>query len=368
MNARRAAGALLLVGAAAACGDADPHTEAALLPPIGASPLDPRVVADAQAWPGVVYFVELAPQPRMRILAYDAGERSLSTVFSAPEGALLLGLDSAPHRGALVLSYIPPPGDGGDYLTAGLFVLEPGGSEPELLLWPGAPGDLLGLPDWGTDALYYVRLRRNPAPGERVRTIERHRFADGVTEPIVPHATEPAISPDGHRLVYVRVDPTTGERTLVLADPDGRVVRTLVGPDALHGVARPAFGSRSDVVYFASSSGGPTPKHAGHGVAVDWWVVAMDGGPPERAADVAVRFHDACVHPDGSRLVFSGDLGLSTTLVDTEAEPAFDARLVVFSRAIRAVDCVAAAHFAERRLMRNVYPVSVAASPRMRTR
>ena len=145
-----------------------------------------------------------------------------------------------------------------------------------------------GLPTWFPDgsALAFVSTRGGPAGIWKVP-----RFG-GEPTALVPNARDPAVSPDGTRLVFTRPDATGYARILVapVADPDAaRVLST--GDHGLWDHARPAWSPDGKTICYNDQN--------------HLWLVDAGGGVPRRLATGGEADVHPAWSPDGRFLYFS---------------------------------------------------------------
>lgn len=194
--------------------------------------------------------------------------------------------------------------------------------EPRPLIQSSAPGELLESPAWAPDgsALYVsTTVTENRVPVQRLERIDlesgaRTRLGEG---------SSPDVSPDGTLIAAVRfvdINPT-----LVLLQPDGNVVRTLINPGRYTLIGSPRFSPDGQqlAVTLAAPPGQarePSPStpfglldvptaHA-HGNPSELYLLDVAGGEPKKLTSFAEDEPAVTWSPDGSSMAVYATQGL----------------------------------------------------------
>jgi Tol biopolymer transport system component len=116
----------------------------------------------------------------------------------------------------------------------------------------------------------------------------------GAATLLVPDAEDPALSPDGGRIAFVRVA-LTGYR------------RVLVAPIADVSAARALTGDRDGVFDHRGPAWSPDGRTLVYGAQRDLWLVSADGGKPTRLTIDGEIDVDPCWSSDGRHVLFASD-------------------------------------------------------------
>jgi Tol biopolymer transport system component len=246
-------------------------------------------------------------------------ERSLQTgdetlLIANGEDALLL--DPAPEPGRTRLAYVRQltgvvlPGEAPDF-GSDLYLAERDGRNIGPVYEHSTRGELVRWPRWLPDGDLLAGVQRFEE-GRLVAQVIRIDTETEAAEVLVDGALQPAPSPDGRRLVYVRVEQDFSQ-SLWLANIDGSGARMIAGPeDGIGTFDSPRFSPDGRLIAF----GGAEPPVAGvsraaaarsNGLPADVWLFDLDANEVRGLADLDLDSPSLAWSADGARLfVFSG--------------------------------------------------------------
>jgi TolB protein len=153
---------------------------------------------------------------------------------------------------------------------------------------------------------------------------------DGEAEKIADYAFWPRLSPDSGTLVYVSIDPDTGNNGLYVANADGSNARRveLTGAGPLDIIDAPIFSPDGQSILFSAPEPGQTSQPnwlerlAGiqvaraHNIPSDWWSVSTAGGTPEQLTKLQTINLFGSFSPDGKYLASLSGEGVLVMGVD----------------------------------------------------
>jgi len=208
---------------------------------------------------------------------------------------------------ALTAVVDPKTGFGSDLMS-----VAPDGSDLRLVLAHESDNVFYDAPslDKSGSFLYFHRaakISRNGAYLGTDSTIERLDLASGHRTVVVHDAADPAISPDGKLLVYVRLADGRGD-SLWAVDPAGTNARNLLRGHGFAQIQTPRFAPNDDRIAF-SAAGHVAPTSAGlphlaHlGIPSELYVVRADG---TGLRSIATSADDVIPgwSPDGASIAF----------------------------------------------------------------
>jgi Tol biopolymer transport system component len=197
--------------------------------------------------------------------------------------------------------------------------------------------ETLSAPVWRADgtAVLFQRedLTGTPVayPGQatvrypsRVEVVRADGSGRGV---VLDDARQPAPSPDGNRLVFVRS--VGGSTELLMGSMAGGDERELVPTGQFPDIAYPRFSPRGDQVAFMAAAPfvgrawlpfAPAVAYA-HGLPWDLWLVGLDGSPPRLLAPLGGDDASPAWSPDGTQ-IFSYS-GTGSAIVDASTGETF---------------------------------------------
>ena len=257
----------------------------------------------------------------------------LSTLFTPPASAYVMASSVSPDGSVIALAYQPPPSDATPnaipvYGYTDIYLLAAPGREPTLYLKGDSDQDILLLPFWSPDGkyLYYVHYHADA----NEYNLERVAYPDTRPETVVKEVLFAHLSPDGSKLVYLGLDPSTYETSLHIADSTGANDVTLVDTTMFYTMDVAIFAPDGQSVVF-SAVGGPQPLFRpsdrprtpvlltdwfGAGVALDGdlpadlWQIPVEGGSPRQLTNLGDFSIYPAFSPDGHLLVVRAVDGL----------------------------------------------------------
>jgi Tol biopolymer transport system component len=226
------------------------------------------------------------------VQSLDLETDDLITIFQAPQGSWVYDVAVSPNYTTAVLTYSPPmdaPYGG----QASLYHMPLDASRPpQLLVTLPTSEDQFSQPAWSPDGRYIYFAHIN-FQSMATTEIMRMAYPDGSLEKVVDHAYWPRLSDDGTRLVYVSLDPQSGNNQLFFANVDGtdpQQVR-LRGLPVPSIIDAPMFSPDNQSIIFSSPIQvkasapnwvdkllGVTVARADGTLPSDWWSVAASGG------------------------------------------------------------------------------------------
>jgi catechol 2,3-dioxygenase-like lactoylglutathione lyase family enzyme len=251
---------------------------------------------------GILLMLEELGPPVLSSTDLTSGEDA--TVYEVASMGFAYEFDVS--QGRLALAYTPPPADGEDGFDRSWIARVEDG-EVSRFAGDDAAGAWAFYPTWAADgaSLWFV------ATGEGTQAASMLSQVDGETgevREVVADATEPAISPRGDAMAWIAVDPASGDRTLVLADPDGSSPRAVVDGRDLGDLGQPFFSSDGAYLYFAVIEGTGSESwldllvpsaqaHSSHDLPGDWWRVPVTGGDAEQVTHLLTIHYDGAAGP-----------------------------------------------------------------------
>jgi Tol biopolymer transport system component len=255
----------------------------------------------------------------LSVQALDLATGSITTIFSAPQGAWIDAATVSPDEQQLVVSYRSPRDSG----QSGLYVMPLDGSQrPQLLFVPPSDNDRYYQPGWSPDGKY-VYFSHTNYQGSTTYEVMRMAYPDGKPERVADQAYWPSVSKDGAHLTYVSIDPASGANGLYLANSDGTQYRPVPvsGPWAREIIDAPTFMPDGQSVLFSAPTWqessaphwmdkvlGISVAYAHSSVPSEWWSVPLAGGKPVELTHVRLYGLFASFSPDGEYIAsFSTD-------------------------------------------------------------
>lgn len=251
----------------------------------------------------------------IKILDLATGE--LITLFATEGDGWISYITVAPDGNQLVMSYIAPSQGSGSLNRALYRMPLDGSSPPQLFLEPPTSDDHYIHAEWSPDGqyIYYAHYNSNIRPQgqlDPVYNIFRIKYPDGPPEKIAEPAFWLRISADSARLVYVSIDPVSGENDLVVSNADGSNAQKIAisGSNVPELIDAPIFAPDGQSILYSA----PTPTQAykpslldrlmgiqvakAHDVPSDWWSVPISGGAATRLTRLQTINLFASISPD----------------------------------------------------------------------
>jgi hypothetical protein len=263
-------------------------------------------------------------------LSFDAPRPHLLTSFPAPAYAADAVATAAVSQAAVTV-VAPFGGASGSTMGGDLVGLDLASGQTSPLVSRADPNESLGAPAWLADssALLFQRedLRQTAIayPGMSTVTypsrIEIVRPDGSGRTVLFDNARQPAPSPDGKTVAYLR---STPEGTALLARPlAGGEERALIPLGRFTDLGYPQFSPSGDQIALMAPGNvvgqpalpfiGPSVAYA-HGLPWDLWLVNADGSDLHQVAELAADDGSVTWSPDGSQLFVYG--GSGSFLVD----------------------------------------------------
>jgi Tol biopolymer transport system component len=176
--------------------------------------------------------------------------------------------------------------------------------------------------------------------------LERRDLASGDVTKVVEYGFFPQISPDGERVLYLKVDLETYNYDLFMANIDGGDIQAVIPRDVFFAVDAPIWSPDSKAVIFSAvgepTAGSMSPQRnwfadwfgvgvaKAHSVPSDLWRMGLDTGKFERLTSVGEVGINPAFSPDGKYLAFLASAGL--WIMDTQSgTPVLIAKTYAFS-------------------------------------
>jgi Tol biopolymer transport system component len=219
--------------------------------------------------------------------------------------------------------------------------LDRGTGKGRLLVRGRLPTDSLEEAAWTPDGrTLLITLRETRLDAEKryagdMIGIVAHRIETGEGKPLISDAINPALSPDGQRLAFVKLDLQTGLGQLMLGDAVGAQAHPIDGPEApFAAVLAPRWSPDGKQLAFAASEGAPM-SGAGegtlrplldrvlgiqvaeaHGLPVDLWVVDANGDGLRKLTNQGLDDPRAAWSPDGGRVAYTVGIASGVMILD----------------------------------------------------
>jgi Tol biopolymer transport system component len=204
-----------------------------------------------------------------------------------------------------------------------------------------APTDSMEEAAWTPDGrTLLITLRQTRLDAQKRYTgdtigIVAYSIETGEVQALVQDAINPALSPDGQRLAFIKLDLATGLGQLMLGDAVGAQAQPIQRPEApFAAVLAPRWAPDGEQLVFAASDGAPT-SDAGegalrplidrllgvrvaeaHGLPADLWVVDATGGSLRKLTNQGIDDPRAAWSPDGGRLAYSVGIASGVMILD----------------------------------------------------
>lgn len=270
------------------------------------------------AIPGGLSILEPSTKNKRELVALPQGSLPTHPAVS-PDGKLIaFGLYKPSHD--------PRTPGGTDLMVVGR-----DGGGTRVVLAHDEPLSYAAEPAWAPDGRTIYFTYRSATGTTRV---ERVNLDGSGRTALLDRASNPTISPDGRRLVYVYSEPGSFIQSIWVAAADGSGARPLLDGKDFDSVAFPRMNRDGDRVLFAAVGGpgigvppqacstgtpacvsgplawlAPSIAHA-HGVPWDIWLMKGDGTDLRRITDLGEDGPVPGWSPDGRWIAFSGEYGI----------------------------------------------------------
>ncbi|HWQ15843.1 MAG TPA: c-type cytochrome [Roseiflexaceae bacterium] len=234
-------------------------------------------------------------------------------------------------RLAYVLVTYPTMANGMSASSYALSTSAADGTDARVVWQPEAGA--LQMPAWAPDGRSIFVTLSGEGEGGSTLGILRVDLASGARTLVVADALDPAVSPDGSQLAYLRLRPDGATLALEVAALDGSGARTLIDGAGFQALYAPRFSPDGRRIVVAAvggpesgSAGSPRPSRGGlgatlaallepppaaaHGVPWDLWEVRLDGGGLRRLAALGEDLPMAAFSPDGTRIAVVAEGGI----------------------------------------------------------
>lgn len=271
------------------------------------------------------------------IYEFDLETGALSPLLMPQEPNSFM-LDPAVSPDGKRIAYIvqPPPRVVESRYDAGsdLWIANRDGSAPRLLYAHEDLNALVRFPQWQDDAhvlafvqdITFTEVVAGSGTTEIDYTVRRFDVGSGTHEQVLDDAVAFALSPDGDRIAYSRLQESGGEvfESASLTGDDRRVI---VQQSAnLNPYNSPRYSPDASLIAFAAAdqaqppSGrlqAPLPNATADGFPQDIWLVDADGGKPRLLADLKEDLPSLTWSDDGRHIYVLGGNGLYDINVET---------------------------------------------------
>jgi Tol biopolymer transport system component len=264
----------------------------------------------------------------VQIQSLDLLTGNMRVLYKAIKDAYAYYISISPNGKDIVMAYSPPP-QSDPHIVEALYVMPLDGSHaPQLLFMPAHREDEYLQAEWSPDGKYicytYVNFTVPSAPNWLfpLYKIFRMEYPNGQPELIAEEAYWPRLSPDGEHLVYVFLDPSSGEYKLKTADPNGQNVHEVImsGSNIPHEKTAPFFSPDGKSIIFRGNVAGESyqPNWFGKimgiraakadGELSDWFSVPVSGGKVKQLTHVHASYLYGNLSPDKRRIIsYGGD-------------------------------------------------------------
>ncbi len=255
----------------------------------------------------------------------------LNVLYRAIQDGWIYYVSVSPDGKEMVMSYSPPL-QSDPHVVQALYVMPLDHSQPaQLLFMPPTREDEYTQAEWSPDGKYiystHVNYLNPSDPDRRYPLYQIFRIEYPVREGDQPEllaeeAYWPRLSPDGLHVVYVSLDPISGEQYLKIADPDGGNAQNVVlsGPYIPHDKTSPFFSPDGKSIIFSGNIAGKSYKPNWFGKMIgirsakaegqpsDWFSVPVDGGAITQLTHLQAPYLYASLSPDKKHIVsYGGD-------------------------------------------------------------
>ena len=303
---------------------------------------------------GRLIMIDPSFYPEHKLVTFDLATEKLTTDFDVPENGWIYQIDVSQDGRQIVMAYSAPPTSDENqtnqrdpYDRSGIYLLslDDTTADPILLFGHQQANEYFFSPIWSADGqhIYYVSYRYLSTAGEETPSqsqnstldvgLYRYDLQSKASTFIEKNAVWPRLSPNGERLVYILVDPTTMQRGIYIVDTTSNHVTEVVPINAFFDVDTPHFSANGEWLYFSAA---PHPTkvsrtwwervldvqiakaHTDHNVPSEWWRVPVGGGEPEKISSTPRLITYGEFNDNGERLFFATDMGIYA--MDTNSE------------------------------------------------
>jgi Tol biopolymer transport system component len=255
----------------------------------------------------------------------------LNVLYSAIRDGWIYYVSVSPDGKEVVMSYSPPL-QSDPHVVQALYIMPLDHSQPpQLLLMPLTREDQYIQGEWSPDGkyIYYTYVNHlNPSDPNRLYPLYKifrmkYPLVDGdQPELMAEEAYWPRLSSDGSHLVYVSLDPISGEQHVKIADADGRNVQNVIlsGPYIPDDKTAPFFSPDDQSIIFSGNVAGESyqPNWFGKLMGIqaakaesepsDWFSVSVHGGEIVQLTHLQAPYLYGSFSPDKKHIVsYEGD-------------------------------------------------------------
>jgi len=264
----------------------------------------------------------------VQLQSLDLSTGDLNVLYSAVQDGWIYYTGVSPDGKEIAMSYSPPL-QSDPHVVQALYGMPLDLSQPpQLLFMPPAREDQYIQVEWSPDGTYiYYTYVNYLSPSDQARLyplykIFRMKYPAGQPELIAEEAYWPRLSPDGSRLVYVSLNPVSGEQHLNIADADGGKAQNvaLSGPYIPHDKTSPIFSPDGKSIIFGGNVGGESyepnwfakimgiQSAKAEGKPSDWFSVPVGGGEVTQLTHLRAPYLYGGLSPDRKHIVsYGGD-------------------------------------------------------------
>jgi hypothetical protein len=252
------------------------------------SPFDSVWVGESVQLTGSLAFVEQRPYPYHRIARLDLATGAVTSLFDIPDGALVYHIVATPDPDTLLMTYSPSEVR---YDRSGLYTVSLTDKTVAWVMGGETSATYYAQPQWVGEFITYAVYERET----QARRVERYNTRTGRVSVVAEDAIAPLVSADGMTVLYLRVNPSDGARSLWVAELADGIASEVVSERDFADIDVPTLSPDGAWVYFTaleSSSAvdrvlevvfgaGRVHAHGNHNVPMRWYRVSVDGGAPQ---------------------------------------------------------------------------------------